>query len=89
MSDLHGMTPEEYIAALRSDLGATSAERNAAAAAGRKSAADLTAERKQHEAAEAEIARLEADIKAKSTPDAQIAAGLRAIGDKFKALLGR
>jgi hypothetical protein len=83
MSDQPGMSHDELIAALRKDMAATSAERNAASAAGTKSMADLTAERKQHADAVAEIARLEAEAKAKSTPDAQITAGLHALRVKL------
>lgn len=87
-NDNPGMSHDEYISALREDLGATAAERNAQAALGKKSAADLVAERKQHAEAMAEIARLEAEAKAASMPDAQIRAAVNAIRNKFKSLFG-
>lgn len=89
MSDSPGMSRDELIAALRKDMAATSAERNAAAAAGTKSMADLTAERHQHAQAMEQIAKLEAEAKAASMPDAQIRAAIGALRDKFKALLGQ
>lgn len=86
-NDYPGMDHNEYIAKLKSDLAATSAERNAAAAAGTKSMADLVSERKEHAAALAEIAQLEAEAKAASMPDAQIHAAAVAIRKKVLSLL--
>ena len=82
------MSHDELIASLRADMAATSSERDAAAAAGMKTAATLHMEQEHHMEAEAEIARLEAEAKARSTPDAQIRAGLLAIRTKFASLFG-
>jgi hypothetical protein len=72
MSDQPGMSHDELIAALRSDMKATSADRDE--------------QRAERLAVEADITKLKAEATAAADPDAQIRAGIAAIKKKFAAL---
>ena len=86
MSDQSGMSHDELISALRSDMAATAAERDAEAERAAAATSQRKLELQNRERAEAEVARLEKAAADASMPDAQIRAGLAAIRQRFFSL---